>query len=128
MIRLADGPAGDVELSLRRAPRFLRIVIDPKGRIDALDMLDDVARPDETIHVYQGELDTLRALPDDIFVCVSGPDGLRQAGGAEGVYRHRADVDGETLRDTAAWREWASAEGDRERDAVGPRQKSLWTR
>lgn len=128
MIRFLDGPADGTELSLRRAPRFLRVVVDAKGRIDALDLLDDVAGAGETVHVYQGDVDTLMALPDDIFVCTSGPGGLRQAGGAEGVYRHRGDVEGEPLRDTATWRSWVTEEVERQESAVGPRQRSVWTR
>ena len=110
MIRFLDGPADGTELNLRRAPRFLRVVIAPGGRVDALDMLDDVAKPEEAIHVYQGDVATLHALPDDIFVCTSGPAGMRQIGGAGGDYRHRADVDGETVRDTVAWRAWVTEE------------------
>lgn len=129
MIRIVDGPAGGAELSLRRAPVYLRVVIDSAGRVDALDMLDDVPRDGETVHVYQGDRDTLRALPDDVFVCASGRDGMRQVGGADGVYRHRPDVDGEQLRDTAVWRSWVIEEVARQAESVGPRQVSVaWPR
>lgn len=110
MIRLLDGPAGGSELSLRRAPFFLRVVIDPGGKVDALD---DVPAADEVVHVYQGERDTLRMLPDDIYICVRGPGGLQQAGGASGEYRHRPDVDGQQLRDAATWRAWVIDEVQR---------------
>lgn len=117
MIRLLDGPAAGSELSLRRAPYFLRVVIDRRsGKVDALDMLDDTPLPGEAVHVYQGQRDTLRMLPDDIIVCVRGPGGLQQAGGASGDYQHRADVDGEQLRDTAAWRAWVTDEVRRSED------------
>ncbi len=110
MIRLLDGPAAGSELSLRRAPLYLRVVIDAAGKVDALDMLDDKPQPGETVHVYRGERDTLFALRDDIFICVRGPGGLQQAGGAKGDFHHLDGVDGEQLRDTAAWRAWVHQE------------------
>jgi hypothetical protein len=73
-------------------------------------MLDDVPRADETIHVYEAVPGTNRMLPDTWIVCVRGPGGLQQAAGASGEYRHRPDVDGETVRETAAWRAWVTAE------------------
>lgn len=52
MIRFLDGPAAGAPLMLRRAPVLLRVVIGPRGRIDALDQTGDVAEAGETIHLY----------------------------------------------------------------------------
>lgn len=99
---LEDGACAG-RYSTTRAPHFLRAVIDADGHVDLLDQLVDVPTPRETVHVYQ-------AVPGTIV----DPDGYRRMGiivcpppGASGRYRHRADVDGELLRDTAAWRAWA---------------------
>jgi hypothetical protein len=109
MVTLQDGP-GKGTLALHRAPRFLRVVIDPEGRVDALDQLDDEPGPGEAIHVY--ERTELRG-------AVHLLTGNRGRGGSgwypSATYHHRHDVDGERLRDTTAWRTWAAAE------AHGPR-------
>jgi len=62
--------------------------------------------PSEAVHVYE-------AIPGSIW----DPDTLARTGtflcppaAARGRYRHRADVDGERLRTTAAWRAWARAQ------------------
>ena len=102
-----DGPAADRTLALRRVPIFLRVVIDRHGgRLDALDQLDDEPMPGEGVWVYQAVPGTTWALRGDIIVCVRGSGGMTQAATARGVYTHRADVDGEQLRDTEAWRAW----------------------
>jgi hypothetical protein len=51
-------------------------------------------------------------LADNIYVCVRDAkgEGMRQAVGASGDYRHLPDVDGEALRETAAWRKWVKAQ------------------
>lgn len=102
---LEDGPAAG-RYSIRRAPYFLRAVVDRRsGRIDLLDQLNDDPMPTEAVHVYEAS--------GPLF----DPDTLARTGtflcpppGASGTYRHRADVDGEALRETAAWRAWARAE------------------
>lgn len=109
-VRFLDGPAEGVSLGLRRAPMFLRVVVSPAGKVDALDQLGDVPMPREAVHVYQGVEGKLFTFRGDVFVCVRGPGGSQQAGTAAGEYRHRPDVDGELLRDTAAWREWCRAQ------------------
>lgn len=105
-IVLEDGPAAGT-YSARRAPYFLRAVVARSdGRVDLLDQLYDEPRPIEAVHVYE-------AIPGTIW----DPDTLARTGtficprpGASGRYRHRADVDGEQLRTTAAWRAWARAQ------------------
>jgi hypothetical protein len=107
-VHLVDGPAADARLALHRAPVYLRVVIDREsGAIDALDQLDDTPRDGEAVHVYQADPSTLFALRGDIIVCVRGEHGgLTRAATAQGEYHHLADVDGEQLRGTKAWREW----------------------
>jgi hypothetical protein len=109
--RLLDGPAGPIDLALRRAPIFLRVVVDRRsGKVDALDQLDDVPMPGEAVHVYEAVPGTTFAFRSDVFVCVRGPGGMRQAATALGDYRHRLDVDGESVRETDAWRAWCLAQ------------------
>lgn len=105
-IVLEDGPAAGI-YSARRAPHFLRAVVARSdGRVDLLDQLYDEPRPIEDVFVYEAE-------PGSVF----DPDTLARTGtflcpppGASGRYHYRADVDGEELRTTAAWRAWARAQ------------------
>ena len=53
MTRFLDGPAAGAQLLLRRAPLFLRVTQNPRGRFDALDQVADDPQADETISVYQ---------------------------------------------------------------------------
>lgn len=105
---LADGPCAG-SYSVKRAPHFLRAVAGrTDGHTDLLDQLNDVPLPREAVYVY--ELDTNEPWFD--------PESFQRAThaiicpppGASGTYRHRADVDGEQLRETAAWREWCVAQ------------------
>lgn len=54
MITFEDGPAAGAVLDLRRAPVFLRVVIDrATNEVDALDQLDDLPALGEDVHVYR---------------------------------------------------------------------------
>lgn len=57
MTRFLGGPAEGKVLTLKNAPRWLRVVVDGKGEVDALDAPHDAPRADETVHLYvrQGE-------------------------------------------------------------------------
>jgi len=99
---LEDGPAAG-RFTVRRAPHFLRAVVADDGTIDLLDQLHDQPLRSERLYVYE-------AVPGSIF----DPDTLARTGtflcpqpAASGRYHHRADVDGETVRTTDAWRSWA---------------------
>lgn len=107
VVTLLDGPAAG-EYALRRAPVFLRAVVAANGKRDVLDLLDDTPRPDETVHVYRAVPGTNSMPPDSMFICVrDGNGGYRQATGvASGEYHWLPDVDGGTVRATAAWRAW----------------------
>lgn len=110
MSRLLDGPAGPFAMANARAPIFLRVTLtgDELGRVtDCLDQLEDVAKPYERIHVYQLVPGTFHGAT---LVCVRGRGGSRSYWMADGEYRHRPDVDGETLRDNDAWRTWCLAQ------------------
>lgn len=102
---LLDGPAAG-RYGVRRAPHFLRAVVARSdGRVDLLDQLHDEPRPIEDVHVYEATGPTWDAESSarrGTFLCPPP--------GASGEYRHRPDVDGETVRTTAAWRAWARAQ------------------
>lgn len=61
MLTFVDGPAAGKTISLRRAPRFLRItrrrfllgMEDPGEEFDGLDQPGDVARHDESLYAYE---------------------------------------------------------------------------
>lgn len=55
MTRCLDGPAAGQTLQLRRAPTYLRVVVDAAGTWDALDQLDDYPQMDETVYAYRME-------------------------------------------------------------------------
>lgn len=101
---LEDGPAAGT-FSTRRAPHFLRAVVGRDGVIDLLDQLFDEPLSTESVYVYEA------------VGPVSDADSWNRHGtiicptpGGSGTYRHRADVDGEQLRSTSAWRDWARAQ------------------
>lgn len=102
MIRLVDGPAAGA-LALERAPIFLRAVVDPAGKIEALDQLDDKPEPGEKVYVYEQT-----AYRGQAFITLQRPRRCVHTHSAD--YRHRDDVDGEQVRDREAWRAWCLAQ------------------
>lgn len=105
---LADGPAAG-RYDVRRTPHFLRAVVARSdGHADLLDQLHDQPRPIEAVHVY--ELDTAEPWFDPESFERSTRAIICPPPGASGTYRHRADVDGEQLRETDAWRTWCRAQ------------------
>lgn len=52
MTKFQDGPAKDKVLALRSSPKFLRVVVGPKG-VDALDQEEDIPANDERIYAYR---------------------------------------------------------------------------
>ncbi len=106
-----DGPASEAPaLSLRRVPRFMRLVT-AGGQWDACDQLDDAPNRGETIHVYRlvhvgGTMHVTRAHPR------SGRRLCEWITPAR--YRlHEVQPPDDVLRDTARWREWCIEEGTR---------------
>ena len=111
VIHLLDGPAKG-SFGARRAPIWLRAVVNAEGKPDVLDLLDDTPRPDETVHVYRAVSGTTFMFRVRGFICADdGKGGYRQAFvPASGEYHHLPDVDGEALREFGAWREWVMAQ------------------
>jgi len=101
MITFHDGPASGSCLDLRRAPVFLRVVIDDDGTIDALDQLDDAPKATEQIYVYR-----LDGPPGQGFLCSRGK-GCRTFVVADYRFWCKQPRDSEA-RTNAAWREWAA--------------------
>jgi hypothetical protein len=122
VIGFEDGPAQGETLFLHRAPRFLRVVIDrDSGKVDALDQLDDTPAPAEAVHVYE-----IEGSAGWVHLNMGGS---RRGTGfyASATYRHRPDVDGEQVRDNAAWQAWARAQPvEREVPAPKPTPMDLW--
>jgi len=104
MITFFEGPAAGRTLALRRAPLWLRVVVDEEtGAVDALDQPGDLMRDAETAYVY-----TRLAPPSSGFVCKRG-----KGGGCRHVlqadYRYHPDQpDQAVLQDNEAWARWAT--------------------
>jgi hypothetical protein len=58
--RFLDGPAAGQLLPLRTCPQFLRVVVDPIGKVDVLDQPEDFPRDNETIFAYRMVENTFR--------------------------------------------------------------------
>lgn len=94
MITFSDGPAHGIILDLRRAPKFLRVVINAEGEVDALDQL----------HAYE-----LVGKPSRYHVCRTP----RRLSGwhIAAQYRHVPQQPSDaTMRDTAEWQAWCLAQ------------------
>jgi hypothetical protein len=102
MLTLNDGPCKGTFM-VKRAPIFLRAVIDAKGEIDVLDQLDDTPKKTEKIYVYKriGQASTFH---------------VKMAKRSElgwyvlADYWYMPDVDGEQYRDNATWQLWVADE------------------
>lgn len=100
--KILNGPAKGATAMLRRAPVFLRVTIDARGKVDYLDQLTDLALPGERLHAYR-----CVAAPTEIHVLIRGKN--RSAGGfyQAGEYELCPEQpDDATMRDNAKWREW----------------------
>jgi hypothetical protein len=99
------GMADGVSLSLRRAPIMLRVTKDKAGNFDALDQVEDVARPGETIALYR-----LATAPTRGFLCCRSRgkknSGYFESGEYELIDNQPAD---EILRDNQRYAEWCDA-------------------
>lgn len=112
MTRFTDGPAAGRSLSLRRSPVFLRVVIDRKGEVDALDQLSDFAGAGEKVYVYvrTGEPEKISAI-----VCSRGKGRVCRGYNEELVtYRvYSVQPDQAVLTSNVEWAAWAREEYDR---------------
>lgn len=107
MTRFLDGPAADKTLMLGRTPVFLRVVIDVDGTVDALNNLQDVAKPSEVCHAYQ-----ITGTPG---FCHVNRGGGR--GGRYGIADYKlcpVQPPAEVMRENSAWANWVSAEAKRQ--------------
>lgn len=116
MTKFLDGPAAGKVLDLRRAPLLLRVVIDRRGNVDALDQVDDVPHAGETIHVYR-----LQGPPQRVHLCIRGKgrsgSGWREIG--EYALNSEQPAD-EVARDNRRWRAWAEALWQKEQQEKPP--------
>lgn len=103
MVSFADGPVAGQTLALRRAPIYLRAVVDETdGSVNALDQLDDTPGPSERVHVYRRV-----SYGGPVHVCDRGRGQGRSGWYVIARYEHMPEVDGEALRLTEAWWDWA---------------------
>lgn len=103
MTKFVNGPAHGATLMLKRAPLYLRVVIDALGKIDALDQLADTPTRDETLACYKA---TQRG--GAIHINSRGKQGQRTGGFftmAEYAFVDPQPSDAE-MRTTAAWHAW----------------------
>lgn len=98
MTTFLDGPAERQGLSLKRAPRFLRVVQAAEGW-DALDQLDDTAAPHEKLFAYEIAGPPMR--------CFVRPGGLRMIANYSLVKEQPTDSQ---MRDNSSWRDWCLAQ------------------
>lgn len=99
MTTFENGPAQGQTLELRRSPRFLRVCRSPDLKFDALDQVDDQAKPEEALIPYE-----IVGKPTHGFVRRSGG-----GGGAVSFATYRWIPDGPddaTMRDNDRWRAW----------------------
>jgi len=100
MLNLIDGPCqGDY--MVRRAPVFLRAVLENNGGKDVLDQLTDTPKDTETVYVYK-----LIGGSGWIHFHGKGLSGFY----ATGCYKYLSEVNGQELRDNLKWGIWAASE------------------
>ncbi len=100
MTTFTGGPAEGHILMLRRAPQYLRVVVAPGNKVDALDQLDDTPAAEERIHVY--ELQEFRGS-----VHITRSPRSQSGNYVAATYRHLEPQPAESeVRETEAWRDW----------------------
>lgn len=109
-VTFRDGPAAGASLDLRRAPVMLRVVVGPRGKVDALDQLDDVAEPNERIFVYR-----LDGGVQHFHIKSSrrGESGWRVSAHYRQHLFHPPPPPDEVLRDNRRWVAWCLEHRDR---------------
>ena len=104
MMQLIDGPAMGTYM-VRRAPDYLRAVVDKRGRTDVLDLPADRPTDSEVVHVY-------RRIGEASQIHLSMANRRQSGFYVRAEYEWMPDVPGERLRENTAWRAWC-AEGGR---------------
>lgn len=102
MMKLVDGPAKGTYMC-KRAPLYLRAVVNDKGGTDALDMPSDTPTDNEAIHVY-------RRIGGHSMIHLNMADRRMSGFYVQAEYEWMPDVPGEELREKADWLEWCAAE------------------
>jgi hypothetical protein len=106
MVEFIDGPAAGESLALGRIPKLLRVVRSRNGKWDALDQLDDQAKPSETIFVYERR--------DELGITHYHLCFRSRNKRASGIYWNAkygvlAEQPSEAeVRETKAWQQWAT--------------------
>lgn len=98
MIGLLNGPAEGV-FAVRRAPYYLRAVVSPNDKRDVLDQLGDEPRPRERVFVY-------RKVREGTTYHIKFSNRHDSGYYPDADYELVEGVDGQDLRDNAAWRAW----------------------
>lgn len=109
MTTFEGGPANGKSLLLKRSPILLRVVEDRKGKIDALDLIDDKPEPDETVTVYR----IVKRLGASF---VDGVKNGKRWGGRFEVARYRINKLQPPIkiaRDKEAWQKWAKTQAEK---------------
>jgi len=107
MLILNDGPCAGTYMC-KRAPDYLRAVINGKGEKDVLDLPGDTPEPDEEIYIYR-----LVEGPGWIHLKRGGKKGSGYF--ATGSYKYIPGIDTGDLRDNIKWIEWIQSQGVREK-------------
>ncbi len=102
MSKFYQGPADGQTLMLARAPRFLRVVVGPNNKIDALDQLTDTPEENEETHVYEIQTEPIRAHIN----CGRGKSGWYEIADYACFPEQPADHE---VRTTDAWEAWVKA-------------------
>lgn len=105
MSKFHQGPADGEMLMISRAPRFLRVVVGPNNKIDALDLLEDTPAPEEEIHIYEIQTEPITAFVDGT---KNGRRFGRAVQIADYAYFPEQPADHE-VRTTEAWQAWVQA-------------------
>ena len=97
MIKLTGGPAEGGYLA-KSSPSFLRAVAAADGTRYVLDQPEDTPEDGEKVSVYRRT-----AFKGTVHLNMG-----RKGSGSYpmAAYEHLPDIDGETLREGSAWREW----------------------
>lgn len=109
MIMFQDGPAAGAVLDLRRAPVFLRVVIDRNtNEVDALDRLEDRPALGEDVHVYRriGKAETYH-------IKCSPPAASGWRSRAKYQLHDEQPAD-HVARDRKSWEEWTCYQWEKE--------------
>lgn len=104
MMKLVDGPAKGTYM-VKRAPLYLRAVVNDKGGTDVLDQPSDSPLGNELVYVYS-------RIGEARNVHLSMADRRKSGFYAIAEYEWMDAVLGEELREKADWLEWCAEHGD----------------